>query len=133
MAQLDDDIARVAALRGKTSAEYVAAQAERQRLTAAGGFITQTQFWDLFLGQPDGKTDLKVFDQLPAASRHFIAEFPFNICSAKWAGLLVGGVDEAALIGLVESNRRVLAKAWLKGHYGAGHPVLRGDHEDHRG
>lgn len=116
MSELEDDIARVAALRGKSAEHYISG-AWRARTS-----ITQQEFMLLFTGQPVAEVDIAAYDVLPERSRHFIIEFPLHINAERWLLLLSSGVTEERLIELVRLNERTLAASWVRSHYGPSHP-----------
>lgn len=86
MPTLEDDIARIARLRGGDPETALASAADLQeergrawRAQASGVFQLDGQFAE----------DLKVFDRLPRASRLFIFNSPVPICARKYADLLL--------------------------------------------
>lgn len=90
MSALDDDLARVAALRGKPAEDYVGKAAPSPRLTRQTLLL-------VFQLQPATERDLAAYDALPPTSRTFIRECPLPINALVWASALeIFG--EAALI-----------------------------------
>lgn len=78
---LKDDIARVAALRGRSAADYADPNRFRPRLTPAAAV-------QVFRMGMDGVADALAFDRLPEASRTFLRECPQPINARLWEGLL---------------------------------------------
>ena len=76
MSQLEDDIARVAALRGRSAP----VPQKRQINGVSLGML-------LIMG-PDPRRDLQALDDLPEASRRFITTWPRPINSVAWSNML---------------------------------------------
>lgn len=91
MTELEDDIARIAALRGKKAEDY--APAARAKLAPHPTHI------DLIMTpQPNRRRDIRATDTLPPASREFLRESPLMLNSVVWADALAGGIDEGLLL-----------------------------------
>lgn len=80
---LDDDIARIAALRGRKASDY----ADPERFVARPQ-LTPAHVANVFRMSPNGVDDIRAWDRLPSASREFIRESPRPINALVWAGLL---------------------------------------------
>lgn len=91
MPTLDEDIARIAALRGRSAEPYVAAAHQPPRLTRPAVMRILTP-------NPHPQHDIAFFDALPAKSREFIRgrEEPLN--AMWWTHLLHETKDEDAII-----------------------------------
>jgi len=97
---LESDIERIALLRGKKPEEYTAKlNAPRQ--------INAQLLANVFRGNGDIRSEMKVFDRLPVASREFIRSSPIWISACVWRALLDGAPSEASMI---VTMRRVLAE-----------------------
>ncbi len=125
MTDLDDDIARVARLRGRSPEE--AAEAHRQMVNAQRrAALAPHRIAGLFLSLPDTKRDLRAYDRLPAASRAFMREeTSVHVCATKWAETLTLCGDEAALIATVRAYLAENLPYHAKHGYGADHPAAR--------
>ena len=100
MSTLEDDIARIAALRGRTVADVLAsAEAHKRKLPIA---VIDT----ILHPTSDSRADLEFFDALPADSRAFLREHEKMLNAVAWAGALEAGYDEALLIEAVEWRLR---------------------------
>ena len=90
MPTLDDEIARVAALRGCGVADVHAAASERRR------YPTRPEVEVILRSNPDPADDLAHFDILPSRSRAFIRDQQRPLNAHVWAELLqrVGDEDE---------------------------------------
>lgn len=91
MDDLEAEIARIAALRGKRPEDY--APENRPKLGPAKVHLT------LILTPLTATTaDLLATDALPRRSREFLRESPVMLSSLAWADALTAGVDEGLLI-----------------------------------
>ena len=125
MPDLDADIARIAALRGRPAQAYVEAAADlevqrthigRQRAVAA------------FNGDGDGRGDLRHYDALPARSRAFLRDAPTWISAKHWLDMLdTTDGDERKVISLFEAVIPEHIDQRLRRAYGAKHPSVKGN------
>lgn len=123
MSELDDEIARIAALRGRPAdtANYVT---EARAIQRRARQIHSSEIRGLF-SMPETGDDLRVFDRLPRRSQMVLAELPINASSGKYADLLLRIRDEAALIDAVRDQLPGIMRDWLLDHFGRGHPSAR--------
>lgn len=119
MSRLDDDIARIAALRGRPVNYYTDRQTERTRA------IPPDQIGHLFAPSPDWARDLRVYDRLPARSRGYISDAVLPLNAQWWRSLLDAYGPEEEIISLVEAQMPGRRRDWIRKHYGVGHPGLR--------
>ena len=117
-----DDIARIAALRGRPAANYLTGQ---HALNVQARAISPVEIIDLFVNAVEPRHDLRVFDALPRGSRELLVELPFCASAAKYADLLARVGDEAALIATVRAYVPTVAREWVRRHYGPAHPTMR--------
>ena len=116
---LEDDIARIAALRGRPVENYTTARTLRT--------LSPQLLQIVFSMTAEGvRQDLRAYDRLPEAARRFVSEST-NQINAEVFGALVENAD-----GDVERVEDAIAplqaaksKAWLLRHYGRDHPNLR--------
>lgn len=121
MTDLQADIARIAAMRGRSPNDY---NQHPQSLVAR--HATHDRIGQLFYGNPDPRDDLGWYDDLPAQSRRFIANCPLQLNCGWWNSLLVDvGEDEDGLIDAVQSHIPGRVNLWILRHYDAGHPSTR--------
>lgn len=118
MSQLDDDIARIAALRGRPVNYYT----DRQPVRA---HPTPDQIGQIFHPSPDWDRDLRVYDRLPPRSRGYISDAVLPLNAQWWASLLSAFGDEEEIISQVETQTTGRRRDWIRKHYGPGHPGLR--------
>lgn len=116
---LDDDIARIAALRGKPANYYTERQADRARS------IPPETLTHLFTLSQDWRREQAVYDHLPARSREYISECILPINAQWWDSLLDHYGAEEEIISLVEAQMPGRRRDWIRKHYGRGHPGLR--------
>jgi len=117
MADLAADIARIAALRGRSADHYV--QAERMRRS-----VPFKDVLPVFMeaGRVWPADDMAAFDQLPPASRRAIASLPNVVCATIYRDLLDRIQDERALIlALLDVAPHAMRTLALK-QYGSEHP-----------
>lgn len=119
MTQLDDDIARIAALRGKPVNYYTERQDARRRS------IPPETIHHLFVLSPDWRREQHVYDHLPARSREYISESVLPLNAQWWDALLDQYGGEEEIIGLVEAQMPGRRRDWIRKHYGRDHPGLR--------
>jgi hypothetical protein len=92
---LEDDVARIAALRGKPVDGYLDADG---RVVNAQVYLSDEQIGTLFIAMGEPKRDVAGFDDLPPASRAFIRDCPVHVCGVKWGDALRMCRNEQALI-----------------------------------
>lgn len=100
MSTLEDDIARIARLRGRDPAELI------QKARSGPTYPIPVQLLSMiFMSDGDVRHELDAHDRLPAKSRRFITEAPRFISSRIWRDALaaVGG-NEDVLIDLVKAK-----------------------------
>lgn len=115
-----DDIARIAALRGRSLNYYAKLQSE---ISAA---IPDQTFAHIWFGNPNWQDDIEAFDRLPRRSRQFISMCPLQLSSAWWESILsMNAGDEESIINRALASLPARVKDFLMRHYGAKHPNLR--------
>lgn len=119
MSSLEDDIARIAALRGRPAPNYQA-DAQRQARHLPSGYAAR-----LFSGNPNPRDDLAFFDRLPQRSRDFIRECWWPLNAGWWAEILIGGVPEDVICDAVLAQLPDRRHDWIMRHYGPTHPSTR--------
>lgn len=77
MPDLQDDIARIAALRGRTAADYVAPRVS----------ISTHELGSLLIMRPDPAGDLEAIDEMSAASREIVTTWERPINAQAWLSL----------------------------------------------
>jgi len=122
MTTLEDDIARVAALRGKTGLAQNYVQ-EARSIERRGRGASASEIRDLF-AIPDGRerADIRVYDHLPPRSRRLLQDVPINASAEKYADLLDRMRDESCLISAVQDCLPAVVHDWVVKHYGLSHP-----------
>lgn len=83
MSTLDDDIARIAALRGRPAAHY----ADRSQFIDRPK-LTRDHVERLFLPTAATRDEMRALDRLPQASREFVRDCPHPLNTLAWEGLL---------------------------------------------
>jgi hypothetical protein len=95
---LDEDIARVAAMRGQNTAEALAKAARLAQPDLKRDMVAL-----ILKPSPDERQDIRWFDMLPPASRAFIRECETPLSSTWWAwNLHESGYQEDELIKAVQ-------------------------------
>lgn len=122
MTDLQADITRIAALRGRPAANYVA---EAERIDRQGRRVTAGEIVDLFQVPGDVRLDFRAFDRLPEKSREALRELPLNASAVKYADMLVRMGQEAGLIYALHAELGDIVKNWVLRHFGATHPRAR--------
>lgn len=89
MADLDADIARIAALRGRKVEDYTTNRRRYVDVHRLEGLLHMT---------PETRLDLQCIDQLPPASRALIVNWERQINAIMWLELLQEHEDEAFVI-----------------------------------
>lgn len=120
MADLDDDIARVAALRGKP-VNYYTERAEERREAFA---LHENTVAAIFSPHPNPDRDLKAYDRLSAEVRAFVSESTLQLNACAIASV-VDEVSETRLITTIQAHMPGQVRTWLMRHYGRAHPTLR--------
>lgn len=95
---LEDDIARVACLRGRDPGNYHRKVNSVEEIAQRLG---SKRVRSIFFAITDPTFDIRVYDALPMASRVFIREAPVHISALKYSELLEDAGDQAALIELI--------------------------------
>lgn len=100
MLDLDDDIARIAKLRGHDPSAVAAKAAEIDRVDSK---LSPGQVKSLFQASPTMMAEIDAYDALPDASRQFIRDCPLNVSALKFGDALKA-VDgrEVELISLAQ-------------------------------
>ena len=128
MSALQDDIARVAALRGRSVDECMDAAAQLKAQEAR--LLTEGAVTTLFVGYGSHESawaDVDQFDHLPPASRAFIAESPMFVNAYNWRRMLAQ-VSEGALIAAARKHLAENMPYDTRRKYGANHPEARIPH-----
>lgn len=94
MTTLDDDIARIAALRGRTPEQAARAIAAAH----APRYPQRSEVDRILVMTPDTDLDLRAYEALPPKSRAFIRESPRPLNACAWAELLVLTQNEDEII-----------------------------------
>lgn len=118
MTELAGEIARIAALRGKSIANYEQIDRESRRLTA-------TQVRAIFRVPDNSRGELRAYDALPERSRMVLSDLPINASAMNYAQLLRQIRDEGALIRAVRDVLPGVLRDWVLDHYGRNHPSTR--------
>lgn len=116
---LEDDIARVARLRGKSPENY---QREAVSAEAVARSLGAQRVRSIFFASPNAAADIRVYDALPMASRVFLRESPLNISALHYSELLEEVGDQAALIDLLSQVIPLRVQEVVRQKYGASHP-----------
>lgn len=120
---IDDDIARIAALRGKPVEHYQAAAAAQR---AAAQAISFNDVLGLMTQPENGVArDLRAYESLPAASRAFLREFPFSVSAVKFCDMIERVGDEALVLAAMQRWLPALTQAWVTRWFGVNHPTVR--------
>lgn len=121
MTTLAEDLARIAAKRGKPLNYYV----EREAGFATRR-LTPEMLGSLFVLSPRWREDFEAYDKLPEQVRNFIANcpMPINACAMEACLETAGGRDEQ-VIDAAQAHVPGRIKGWLLRHYGADHPNVR--------
>lgn len=124
MTSLQDEIARIAALRGKPANYYTAPEAMTpERLSER----VPAHVWaNLFTMVPSQiPADLQHCDRLPQASRTFVKELPIPLNAAVYRSILTAANgSEDCVISLVQARIPGNVRNWLNKHY-RNHPNVR--------
>jgi hypothetical protein len=116
----DDDIARIARLRGRDPANYQRAEVTTETLATKLG---PRRVRSLFYAPEDSTTDVLVYDALPRASRVFIREAQVHMSALKYSELLEAAEgDQSALIGLLSQVIPMRVQEVVRARYGSRHP-----------
>lgn len=115
-----DDIARIAALRGRPANYY----ADLQRSQADR--VSDQTVGRIYVMQPNALADLRAFDHLPEVSRAFIREsvMPLNALNYDHVLEQCHG-DEDTLMNRLASMAAAHTRSWVLRHYGSDHPSVR--------
>lgn len=115
-----DDIARIAALRGRDANYYA-----RLQRSAAERISDQT-VGSIYRMQPDSRADLRAFDQLPEHSRAFVRESVMPLNAISYDSVLEScHGDEDTLMSRLTSMSAAHTRTWVLRHYGSDHPSVR--------
>jgi len=118
MTDLADDIARIAALRGRHVANYEQIERDRRK-------VSHAEIVGLFR-VPDAMYDeMREFDRLPATSRQALSNLPLNASAIRYKALLNRARDERGLIRVIAMVLPEVVHGWVKRHYGTDHPTTR--------
>lgn len=119
MAELEDDIARIAALRGKTVEEVQAADLRHRRVTAA----EITNLFDVPIGYIED--DLEALDALPRSLRQAIAACPLIISAQKALILYRRTRDAGCIIAGINDQLPSAVGRQARAKYGPDHPAAK--------
>lgn len=123
MADLDDDIARIAALRGRPVEEVrqTAERIDRERRR-----VSDSEIRDLF-DVPDGRSevDLDIFDKLPAELRVAIYDCPLMVSASKARVLYERTGHAGCIADGIRDQLPAMLKRYARQHYGKEHPAAK--------
>jgi len=122
---LQDDIARVARLRGRAPENY---QREAVDVQTLAWRLGPQRVRSIFFAPLDPTADIQVYDALPMASRAFIREATVHISALKYSELLKEAGDQSALIGLLAHIIPLRVEEVVRAKYGPDHPQAGGLH-----
>ena len=123
MSDLDDDIARIAALRGKKREDYIDPATNSYR-SSGGTSVGAHHIALIFTPGGDVETDLEAYDALPPSARQYVRNCPLPLNAPCYADALVH-MDGERLETLVQAHLPGQMRAWIQRHYGTGHPSVR--------
>lgn len=115
MTDLAADIARIAALRGKPVAGYLAADRLNRRISA-------DHVRGIFQVPEAPLAEFRAWERLPARSRMALMELPLQTSAQRYSNLLSLIRDEQVLLEAVNDVLPDMVRAWLLRHYGRDHP-----------
>lgn len=115
----EDDIARVARLRGRNPLNYTS---ERVSVETVAMKLGAESLRGIFVPPHDPGTEMLFYDALPKPSRMLIADSPVAISAVKFADLLEIAMDQAALISLVRQIIPLRLREIVVRRYGPKHP-----------
>lgn len=118
MTDLAADIARIAALRGKPVADYLAADLRHRR-------INVEQVRAIFQVPEAPLAEFRAWERLPRRSRMVLMELPLQTSAQRYSNLLSQIRDERALLDAVADVLPDMVRAWVLRHYGQDHPGAR--------
>lgn len=119
MPDLEDDITRIARLRGRDPANYQRAAASVQ---SAARKLGPERVRSIFFAPKNTMADIRIYDALPLASRVFIREATVHISALKYSELLEAVGDQAALIELLSQVIPLRVQEVARKNYGETHP-----------
>lgn len=114
MTELADDIARIAALRGRTPADY--AEAERMRRLVSFHDIAQ-----LFGPLPDAESEFRAMERLTPASRQLVCDAPFTLSACRLLAM-AERIGEDVVIAAIKHFQPKLVAMNVAHMYGGSHP-----------
>jgi hypothetical protein len=92
MSSLEDDIARIAALRGRRAEDYTDVAVARRHPLPGATLATIEK------PGPGAADDVEACDRLPPRSREFIRNHPHALNARAWEGALLSGFSEEQII-----------------------------------
>jgi hypothetical protein len=116
---LDDDIARVARLRGRDPGNY---QCETISIEVVAKKLGPLRVRSIFFAPENATMDIQIYDMLPLASRVFIREATVNISALKYSELLEDVGEQSVLIGLLSEVIPLRIQEVVRAKYGPDHP-----------
>lgn len=119
MSALDDDIARIAQLRGVDPANY---QREAHSVEALARKLGPLRVRSIFFAPRNAALDIRIYDELPRASRLFLRDAMVNISALKYSELLEEVGDQSALIDLLSEVIPLRVSEVVRTKYGPDHP-----------
>lgn len=119
LTDVEDDIARVARLRGRDPSNYQRGPATTEAIAKRLGI---QRVRGLFFSPTNTRTDMLIYDALPLASRVFIREATVHISALKYSELLEDVRDQAALIELLSQVIPLRVQEVVRRKYGPEHP-----------
>ena len=119
MSTLNDDIARIARLRGRDPSNY-----QQGPLTAevVARKLGAKKVRSIFYAPENTRMDILVYDELPLASRVFLRDATVHISALKYSELLEEIGDQSALIGLLSQVIPMRVQEVVRRNYGPDHP-----------
>lgn len=119
MVDLEDDIARIARIRGRDPVNY---QRAALSVHAVARKLGPERVRSIFFAPKNSIADIRVYDALPLASRVFIREATVHISALKYSELLEIAGDQSALIGLLSQVIPLRVQEVARKNYGETHP-----------
>lgn len=116
MADLQSDIARIAAQRGRDANYYTDRPAPP---------VSPQMVMVIVNPGADVAADFDAYDDLPEESRRFLQDTPFPFNAIAYASALRETRSEGRLIATLAAYMPQLVRLWVNRHYDRGHPSLR--------
>lgn len=120
---LDEEIARVAKLRGMDLDSVKAHEQERQFNERV---ITLGDISSMLNTQP-GADEWRAYEALPKRLRAAVRDYPFHLSAAKVAALLGRVASIVQVVEALDRARPHLVRAWAINNFGKDHPRAKLD------